>query len=561
MASVVSQLGCGPRAALRHCRRRSKLDISRMEMNMSYFGGVTTKSFLLLAVAMTSTAMAADRVKTQSGTLEGTVTADASVRIFRGIPFAAPPVGDLRWRPPQPVQHWKGVRQAVEFGPHCVQGKVFGDIVFRGKEMSEDCLSLTVWTPPRSQAKKLPVYVWFYGGGFAAGSGDEARYDGESFAKHGIVVVNVNYRLGIFGFFAHPELTQESPHKASGNYGLLDLVAALEWVRRNIAAFGGDPHRVTIGGESAGSLSVSALMASPLSRDLFQQAIGESGAFFGQVGGRGPLSLAEAEKAGTEFAASAGGKNLAGLRSMSSADLLREASKKSGGFGFWPIVDGYFLPTDVPSIFAQGKQSQIPLLAGWNADEIRMAVLMAKEKPNAKTFGEQLRRQFGPKADAALKVYGASTDEEALRAAGDLASDQFIVYGTWKWIEVQAAAGNPVYRYEFDRTVPIPEAMKGTGTKSFGSPHAAEIEYVFTMLDSKKADWQPDDYQVAKTMNAYWANFIKIGDPNGSGLAEWPQFGKTHEVMHLNVECQAKPEEHRERYEFLDSTPAAANPR
>jgi para-nitrobenzyl esterase len=328
-----------------------------MEMNMSYFGGATTKSFLLLAVVLTSTAMAADRVKTQSGTLEGTVTPDASVRIFRGIPFAAPPVGDLRWCPPQPVQHWKGVRQAVEFGPHCVQGKVFGDIVSRGKEMSEDCLSLTVWTPPRSQAKKLPVYVWFYGGGFAAGSGDEARYDGESFAKHGIVVVNVNYRLGIFGFFAHPELTQESPHKASGNYGLLDQVAALEWVRRNIAAFGGDPHRVTIGGESAGSLSVSALMASPLSRDLFQQAVGESGAFFGQVGGRGPLSLAEAEKAGTEFAASVGGKNLAGLRSMSSADLLREASKKSGGFGFWPIVDGYFLPTDVPSIFAQGKQS------------------------------------------------------------------------------------------------------------------------------------------------------------------------------------------------------------
>jgi para-nitrobenzyl esterase len=529
-------------------------------MNMTYFGRATTKSFLLLAVALTSTAMAADRVKTQSGTLEGTVTADASVRIFRGIPFAAPPVGDLRWRPPQPVQHWKGVRQAVEFGPHCVQGKVFGDIVFRGKEMSEDCLSLTVWTPLRSQAKKLPVYVWFYGGGFAAGSGDEARYDGESFAKHGIVVVNVNYRLGIFGFFAHPELTQESPHKASGNYGLLDQVAALEWVRRNIAAFGGDPHRVTIGGESAGSLSVSALMASPLSRDLFQQAIGESGAFFGQVGGRGPLSLAEAEKAGTEFAASAGGKNLAGLRSMSSADLLREASKKSGGFGFWPIVDGYFLPTDVPSIFAQGKQSHVPLLAGWNADEIRMAVLMAKEKPNAKTFAEQLRRQFGSHADAALKVYGASTDEEALRAAGDLASDQFIVFGTWKWIEVQAAAGVPVYRYEFDRTVPIPEAMKGTGMKSLGSPHAAEIEYVFTMLDSKKADWQPDDYKVAKTMNDYWANFIKTGDPNGPGLAQWPQFAKAHEVMHLNVECQAKPEEHRDRYEFLDSTPAAANP-
>jgi len=534
------------------------------EMNMPKFGRVAIITFLLITTALASTVMAADspkdRVKIASGIVEGAVNSDHTIRIFRGIPFAAPPVGDLRWRPPQPVQHWQGVRQAVEYGPHCVQGKVFGDIVFRSREMSEDCLSLTVWTPPRSQAKKLPVYVWFYGGGFAAGSSDEARYDGESFAKHGIVVVNVNYRLGIFGFFAHPELTQESPHKASGNYGLLDQVAALEWVRRNIAAFGGDPHKVTIGGESAGSLSVSALMASPLSRDLFQQAIGESGAFFGQVGGRGPQSLAEAEKQGTKFAGSVGGKTLAELRKMSSEDLLHEAAKVNNGFGFWPIVDGYFLPTDVPSIFAQGKQSHVPLLAGWNADEIRMAVLMAKEKPNAKTFGEQLRRQFGPNADAALKVYGASTDDEALRSAGDLASDQFIVHGTWKWIEAQTSAGVPVYRYEFDRTVPVPEAMKGTGMKSFGSAHAAEIEYVFTMLDSKKADWQPDDYQVGKTMNAYWANFIKTGDPNGSGMAEWPQFGKAHEVMHLNVQCEAKPEEHRDRYEFLDATPAAANP-
>jgi len=528
---------------------------------MTYFGRVTTKILLLFAVALASTAMAAEQVKIDSGMVEGTLNSDGSLRIFRGIPFAAPPVGELRWRPPQPVKPWSGVRMAVEFGPRCVQGKVFGDIIARGKEMSEDCLSLTVWTPPRSKAKKLPVYVWFYGGGFAAGSGDEPRYDGESFAKRGIVVVNVNYRLGIFGFFAHPELTKESPGHASGNYGLLDQVAGLEWVHRNIAAFGGDPHKVTIGGESAGSLSVSALMASPLSRNLFQRAIGESGAFFGRVGGRGPLSLAEAEKDGAQFAALSGGKNLAALRAMSSGDLLREASKKNNGFGFWPIVDGYFLPSDVPSIYAQGKQSRIPLLAGWNADEIRMSVLMAREKPNAKTFAEQLRHQFGPRADAALKVYAASTDEEALQAAGDLASDQFIVYGTWKWIEVQAATKKPVYRYEFDRTVPIPEAMKGGGRTSFGSPHAAELENVFTMLDSKKADWQPDDYQVAKTMNAYWANFIKTGNPNGPGLAPWPQFGKTHEVMHLNVQCQAKPEEHRDRYEFLDSAPAAASAR
>jgi para-nitrobenzyl esterase len=517
------------------------------------------RKLIIIVAALATGAMAADRVKVEGGTLEGTVNSDASVRIFKGVPFAAPPVGNLRWQPPQPVQPWSGVRMADQFGAHCVQGRVFGDLVARSTEMSEDCLYLTVWAPAKPPAKRLPVYLWFYGGGFAAGSGDEARYDGEGFAKQGIVVVNANYRLGVFGFFSHPELTKESKHKASGNYGLLDQVAALRWVQKNIAAFGGDPHRVTIGGESAGSLSVSALMASPLSRDLFQQAVGESGAFFGVVGGHGPQSLAESEKLGVQFAESIGAKSLAELRAKPADELLQAAMKKNNGMSFWPNVDGYFLPKDVPSIYAEGKQSKVPLLAGWNADEIRMAVLMAKEKPNAKTFPEQLRKQFKDRAGDALKVYPASTDEEALRSAGDLASDNFIVFGTWKWLDMQAKTGEPVYRYEFDRTVPIPEAMKSTGLKSFGSAHAAELEYVFNMLSSKKADWQPEDQKVADTMNRYWANFIKTGDPNGPGLAKWPDFAKTHEVMHLNTESQALPEQHRDRYEFLDSLQASGD--
>jgi para-nitrobenzyl esterase len=507
----------------------------------------------VMTAVLATAALAAEQAKIDSGALEGSMNAAGTVRIFRGVPFAAPAAGELRWQPPQPVKPWSGVRNAQEFGPHCMQGNVFGDIYPRDKVMSEDCLNLTVWAPAQPANQLRPVYLWFYGGGFAAGAEDEPRYDAESFAKRGIVAVNANYRLGVFGFLAHPELTQESAHHASGNYGLLDQVAALEWVRRNIAAFGGDPHRITIGGESAGSLSVSALMASPLSRGLFQQAVGESGAFFGSVGGRGMPTLAETEKHGEAFAKSAGAATLAELRAKSAEDLLAAATKMDRGFGFWPSVDGYFLPASVQSIFAEGKQSQVPLLAGWNADEVRMGVMMAKEKPNTKTFPEQLQKQFKDKADAALKVYPAATDEQAIQSAGDLASDNFIVFGTWKWIDMQARTGKPVYRFEFDRAEPVPENMQKMGVKTMGAPHASELEYVFDTLPSKKADWKPEDQTVAQTMNAYWANFIKTGNPNSAGLPEWPDFAKTHQVMHLDAVSHALPEQHRDRYEFLES--------
>jgi len=509
-----------------------------------------------IALALASIAAAAEIVKIDSGALEGTLNSAGTVRIFRGVPFGAAPVGDLRWQAPQPVKAWTGVRKAQEFGPHCVQGNVFGDIYPRDKVMSEDCLNLTVWAPKHS-ARPRPVYLWFYGGGFAAGAEDEPRYDAESFARRGIVAVNANYRLGVFGFMAHPELTKESGHDASGNYGLLDQLAALEWVRRNIAAFGGDPQKITIGGESAGSLSVSALMASPLSRDLFQQAVGESGAFLGAVGGRKMPSLADMEKQGVALQAAMGVKSLAEMRAKSSDELLAAASKISHGFGFWPGVDGYFLPADVESIFAAGKQSKVPLLAGWNADEVRGQVLMAKEKPNAKTFPEQLQKQFKDRAADALKAYQASTDAEALQSAGDLASDMFIVYPTWKWIDMQVKTGEPVYRFEFDRPVPANAALLKMGIKTMGSPHASELEYVFDTQQSKKVEWQPGDQKTATQMNEYWANFIKTGNPNGAGLAKWPDFTKTHEVMHLNAESKALPEQHRDRYEFLESVEEA----
>jgi para-nitrobenzyl esterase len=513
------------------------------------------KKAVITAAVLTSTGMASDglTVKIDSGVIEGGLNADSTLRVFKSVPFAAPPVGNLRWQPPQPVKHWTGVRKATEFGAHCMQAVVFNDILPRGKEMSEDCLNLTVWTPAKPDSKRLPVYVWFYGGGFAAGAEDEPRYDGESLARQGIVVVNVNYRLGVFGFLAHPELTKESAHHASGNFGMLDQVAAIEWVKRNIAAFSGDPGRITVGGESAGSLSVSALMASPLSRDLIHQAIGESGAFFGSVGGNAIPSLATAEKQGEKFAAAAAASSLADLRAKPAADLLAVASKQNSGFNFWPSVDGYFLPEDPQKIYAEGRQAHVPLLAGWNKDEVRMMVTLSPVKPSAKTFRDQLTQQFKNKSDEALKLYPASTDEQTIQSAGDLTSDNFIVYSTWKWIEEQAKTGKPVYRFQFDRPVPIAAAMRNTRLKTIGAAHATELEYVFNMLDSKKAEWTSEDRKTATAMNEYWANFISTGDPNRAGLARWPDYGKTREVMHLDVESHAAPEEHRDRYKFLES--------
>ncbi|HLK66338.1 MAG TPA: carboxylesterase family protein [Bryobacteraceae bacterium] len=503
-----------------------------------------------LVVGATLAWSSASRVKTDSGTVEGVSGSGDSVRIYKGIPFAAPPVGDLRWKEPRRPAAWKDVRKADAFGARCAQGNMFSDMVFRDAGMSEDCLYLNIWAP--AKGARMPVLVYFHGGGFAAGSGDEPRYDGENFARKGIVVVTVNYRLGVFGFLAHAELTAESPHKASGNYGMLDQVAALEWVERNIAAFGGDPKKVTIGGESAGSFAVSALMASPLSRQLIAGAIGESGAMFST--GSGTLAaqpLAKAEQSGTEYLTAAGVKSIAELRSKSADELLKVPTR-GPGLRFAPIIDGYFLPDTPASIYAKGQQSHVPLLAGWNADEVRIGVLAANPKPNGQILTARLKTAFPDALDAAQKVYAAANDEEALRAAGDLASDQFIDYCTWKWIEEQSKTGkSPVYRYEFDRPVPLPAGTPDRGVKGLAG-HSWELEYVFGALDSKKAAWEPEDRKTSETMANYFANFIKTGDPNSSGLAPWPPFSKGNVVMHLDASSGASAEEHRDRYVFLD---------
>lgn len=517
------------------------------------------EQFMAFAALLAVVGTAGAQVRTDAGLIEGTPASVSHGASFKGVPYAAPPVGDLRWKPPQAVTPWPGVRKATGFAPRCMQGRIFEDMVFRD-EPSEDCLYLNVWTPSTPPSNSLPVMVWIHGGGFVAGSASEPRQDGERLAEKGVIVVGINYRLGAFGFFAHPELTKESGHGASGNYGLLDQVAALQWVHRNIAAFGGDPARVTIFGESAGSFSVSALMASPLARGLFQRAIGESGAFF--TVGDGPLapkSLAASEEAGLRFGESLGADSPAALRARSADDVLKASLGKMPWFG--PTIDGYVLPESAYATFAVGKQSRVPLLAGWNADESRSTVTLAAEKPTAKTFADRTRARFGDTAEAILKAYPAASDAEALESAASLASDMFTGYATWKWIEMHLETGHsPVFRYSFDRVIPIAPDTKPNGrpvtAKDIGARHAGEIEYVFGALASlPKVPWEAVDGELSDLMMSYWSNFARSGDPNWAGLPKWPRYDKEsgYQVLHLGDATHAASDARRSRYEALDA--------
>jgi para-nitrobenzyl esterase len=486
--------------------------------------------------------------------------------MFKGIPFAAPPVGDFRWRAPQPVKPWQGVRKADQFGAQCMQGHIYGDMGFRASGMNEDCLYLNVWTPAKSGKERLPVLVYFYGGGFMAGDGSEPRYDGESMAQKGIVALTVNYRLGVFGFLAHPELSKEASYHASGNYGLLDQAAALRWVKQNISAFGGDPKRVTIAGESAGSVSVSAQMASPLSKDLIAGAIGESGAIISTLSA---VPLAQAEQGGVKFAATVGASNLAALRAMSAEQLLAATTKPSP-VPPNPTIDGYFLPKAPLDIYLAGEQAHVPLLAGSNSAELPYQVILGRDEPTVENYRKAVQALYHDKTNEVLKLYPATTTEEVKDAAQDLASDRFISFSTWKWIDAATATGGrPTYYYLYARPRPLMRPEMGNASAGLaggvnrspqappvaaprGAAHSAEIEYAMGNLDSNKVyAWTPDDYKVSKVMQEYFANFIKTGNPNGPGLPQWPQF-KTGRRMIIDVDTRAERETVRARYQFLE---------
>ena len=492
------------------------------------------------------------RVKTDNGIVEG--FDKMGIRMFLGIPFAQPPVGDLRWREPQPVKDWHGVKKAHHFGPRAMQLPIYSDMRFRSNGVSEDCLYLNIWTPAKNEKEKFPVLVYFYGGGFRAGDGSEYRYDGESMAREGIVTVTVNYRLGILGFFNHPELTRESPHKASGNYGLLDQSAALKWVQENISYFGGDPDRITIAGESAGSYSVSAQMASPLSKHIIAGAIAESGSL---LGFRKMELSSEADKTGLVFAKALGAKNLQELRAIPATDLL-EMTKRKDIPSFGVVVDGYFFPEQPVATFEKGNQADVPLLAGWNSMESNYRAILGDNEVTVTNFKKAVLKRYTTDAAGILQVYKPASDKDVATLATDLAGDMFIGYGTWNLTDLHAQTANrPVYRYFFTHPRPGYKGQKNEKDSLFsGASHSAEIEYVLGNLPVNDVyDFQSEDYFISNLSQTFFANFIKTGNPNGAGVPIWlpVEAGNPANIMIIGEDTRLEKEQHRDRYLYLRS--------
>jgi len=514
---------------------------------------------VLIAVLLSTSALAAntDPVRVEQGLLAGTSGSSADVRVYRGIPFAAPPVGDLRWKAPQPATKWQGLRQAAEFSNACWQTQYpAAAAIYQAKlpPLSEDCLYLNIWTPAKSPKDKLPVMVWIHGGGFTRGYGGSSAYDGEALARKGAVIVTINYRLGIFGFFAHPALSAESGHHASGNYALLDQIAALQWVQKNIAAFGGDPARVTIFGESAGSWAVNVLMASPLAKGLFQRAIGESGGSFSPM-----KTLAEAESEGAALAVSltltlaAGAK--AEARDKSSAQSIlktlraepaEELLKASQAETVRPMVDGWVLPQDIATIFAQGKQNDVPLIVGYNADE---GTTLAPQAANlkAKMFTAGVYQRYGSQADAMLKIYPAASDEQAVSSFYSAYRDQVFGWEMRTWARTATKTGHqPAYLYYFSRRPPGPQSAR---LRAF---HAAEIAYVFGTF-VWPFPWEDADKKLSDAMTSYWVNFAASGNPNGGNLVKWPAYNaKDDQALEFGDQIAVRSEVNKAGLDFFD---------
>jgi len=493
-------------------------------------------------------------VKIDTGWVSGSGT---GVRVYKGIPYAAAPTGPLRWKPPQLAQPWKGILVAKNFPANCPQAPLLPG------PQSEDCLGLNVWTPARSAAAKLPVMVWIYGGGFQIGATSQSAYDGEALAAQGVVLVSINYRLGMFGFLAHPALNQESPQGVSGNYALLDMVAALQWVKRNIGAFGGDPHNVTIFGESAGGTAVCLLMVVPQAEGLFQKVISESAAWmFGPIShlteswyGRAPMTNF-GEKLGTDLAA---------LRAKSTADLMKslpppmtrnDAAER--GEAYMPVVDGWVIPDDPARLFASGKFHHVALIAGTNADE--GTLLGGPPVRNLEQYRKWAAQRVGALADRLLSLYPAATDAEAHAAAAQSSGDLTFLYGTRSVLRAASKLNPKAFQYQFTR-------VNGIGRQiHWGSFHASEIPYVFETLPDSVYGTQasflgdfsvnPDTYneqdrKLSQAMSAAWVAFAKTGNPNGPGLLAWPAFAGKESYMEFGDHIAARESLRKKQVDFM----------
>jgi len=465
---------------------------------------------VLAAVSVFSSAAAGAPVRTGGGLIEG--VEDSSLQVFKGVPFAAPPVGSLRWRPPQPAPAWPGVRRADHFAPECPQVGAYPDDA-PAEPMSEDCLYLNIWAPPAAANSKLPVMVWIYGGGLMNGSASTPLYTGDVLARRGVIVVTANYRLGALGFLAHPDLTRESGRHRSGNYGFLDQIAALAWVRRNIAAFGGDPGNVTVFGQSSGSISVSALTSSPLARGLFQRAIGESGGLFEPLEVAPQFRLKGAEQEGKDFGKRTGAKTLEALRAMPALEILK--------VGYVPhlVVDGYALTEPPYDAYRAGRQNPIDLLVGSNADE--GGYFLKDREITAADLRDELRRDFPGPIVSLIGPKRPATDAEARAAYVRFESDMRFRWDMWTWARLQARSGRRVFLYDYAH---VTRYRPGNRLYGWGAAHGTEMPYVFGHLDPQAASWTDEDRRFSNTMVGYWTNFAKTGDPNESGLPAWPNF-------------------------------------
>jgi para-nitrobenzyl esterase len=499
-----------------------------------------------------ATVASADRavVAVEGGRVSGAQVGEG-VWAYKAIPFAAPPVGNLRWRPPQPFVAWDDVRDATRVAAACLQtrraeGSFYGQIVDR---MDEDCLYLNVWTAAQP-TDRAPVMVWIHGGGLTSGHGGEVTYDGTALAKRGVVLVTINYRLGPLGYLAHPLLSAESEHHASGNYGILDQIAALRWVQKNIGTFGGDPGRVTIFGESAGSWSVNHLMATPLAKGLFHRAIGESGGGFGSSGTAYPKADAEAigEKYAKALIGSEAVPSLDALRAKAGADVI--ASRGIGRFA--ANVDRWVLPDTIYNIFASRAQSNVPVIVGSNADESATLGGAGRTPITAAEYRQNARKTYGSLADAFLKTYPAASDADTVPARIASATDQTFGWEMRTWARMMETVSSKAYLYFFSRVPPGPDAPRN------GAYHAGEIVYVFGNLGKSPYPYANQSYadvdrKLSDTMTSYWVNFVKTGNPNGAGLPEWPAYSREGDrSLEIGDTVQVRSGLRKDRLDFMD---------